>query len=139
MTIKQNTNLASEFYIASCIMRLGLTCTITLGHTKEVDLVVANEKGNTVTVDVKGLKNSTNWPLTNPLRRRSHFYVFVTYRNKIGDITVSPEVYVVPSTSIIRLLSPWAGRPSLTCVPYSLLRTKVKYRNAWHLIEKALA
>lgn len=81
----KDANLISEFYIASCLMRLGLTCTITLGHTKEIDLIVADSRGNTVTVDVKGLKNLTNWPLTDPVKRRSHFYIFGTFRNEIED------------------------------------------------------
>ena len=35
-----NTNLASEFYVASLLFRLGYAVTITLGHTKEIDLIV---------------------------------------------------------------------------------------------------
>ena len=52
----QNTNLAAEFFVASQLFRLGYTVTITLGNTKEIDLLVAHPDGRTVTIDVKGLK-----------------------------------------------------------------------------------
>jgi len=56
----QNTNLASEFYVASQLFRQGYVVTVTLGHTKEIDLIVAHPDGRTITIDMKGLKNTTN-------------------------------------------------------------------------------
>ena len=43
----QNTNLAAEFYVASQLFRLGYIVTITLGHTKEIDLIVAHPDDGT--------------------------------------------------------------------------------------------
>lgn len=83
----QNTNLASEFYVASQLYRLGYVVTITLGHTKEIDLIIAHPDGRTVTIDVKGLKNTTNWPLKPKLVNKKHFlYLFLI---KINLVTLT--------------------------------------------------
>ena len=56
----QNTNLASEFYITYLLFRLGYNVTITLGHTKEIDLIVTDAEGRKVSIDVTGLVGKTN-------------------------------------------------------------------------------
>ncbi len=131
----QNTNLASEFYVASQLFRLGFTVTITLGHTKEIDLIVAHPDGRTVTVDVKGLKDTTNWPLTPKLRRKNHFYALVAYRGKFSNIASQPEIFIIPSVGIEKLLVPWSGKPEVTCIVYSKIRGS-KYKDAWMLLFK---
>ena len=68
------TNLASEFYVASQIFRLGYNATITLGHTKEIDLVVTHPDGRFITIDVKGSKWKTSWPLKLKRKRKDHFF-----------------------------------------------------------------
>jgi hypothetical protein len=128
-----NTNLASEFYVASQLFRLGYTVTITLGNAKEID-IIACKNGKIVTIDVKGLKNTTNWPL-NPKRiKPDHFYVLVTYKNNFGDIETHPEVFVIPSGEIKRVLGSWSGRPDIKAVGYNKIRTS-KYLNAWNLLK----
>lgn len=131
----QTTNLASEFYVASQLFRLGYVVTVTLGHTKEIDLIVAHPDGRTITIDVKGLKNTTNWPLKPKLKSKNHFYVLVSYRNKFGDLTVPPDVFVVPSLEVEKILHPWSGKPDVTCVGYKDIKES-KYKNAWGLLFK---
>lgn len=109
--------------------------TITLGHTKEIDLIVVHPDGRTVTIDVKGLKNTTNWPLKPKLISKSHFFVLVSYKNKFTDLDQNPEVFVVPSTEIKKILAPWSGRPDITSVPYRDVKNS-KYRDAWDLLFK---
>ena len=131
----QLTNTASELYVASVLSRLGYAVTITFGNTKVIDLMVAHPDGRVVTIDVKGLKNTTNWPLKPKLKSRTHFFVLVSYRNRIADVSTLPLVYVIPSTVIDRFLTKWVGRPDVSAVPYSLVR-KSKYRDAWDLLFK---
>ncbi len=131
----QNTNLAAEFYIASQLFRLGYIVTITLGHTKEIDLIVAHPDGRTCTIDVKGLKNTTNWPLNPKLRKKDHFFVLVSYLNKFDQVEVPPDVFVVPSLLVDSLLTKWTGRPEVTCIGYGKLKNS-KFRDAWHLLFK---
>lgn len=131
----QNTNLASEFYVASQLFRLGYVVTVTLGHTKEIDIIVAHPDGRTITIDVKGLKNTTNWPLKPKLRSEDHFYILVSYRNRFDDLASHPDVFVIPSLEVEKVLHSWSGKPDVTCVNYRDLKDS-KYKNGWGLLFK---
>jgi len=138
MSANTNTNLASEFYVASQLFRCGYTVTLTLGNTKEIDLIVTDGT-KVLTIDVKGLKNMTNWPLTLIAEpRQNHFFVLVAWKNKfekIGDIDSVPDVYIIPATKIREVLTPWAGRPNVTCVAYRNIKNS-EYKNAWKSLFK---
>ena len=131
-----NTNLASEFYVLSMLHRLGCDASLTLGNKKSVDIVVVRESGNVVTIDVKGLAGTTSWPVDNVKKvAKDHFLVFVSYLGKIGDYTVSPEVYVVPSKKLAPLVyhSPNGKRHVLQL---SRMRKDGKqFRDAWQLVK----
>ena len=128
-----DANLASEFYVASQLYRLGYTATITLGHTKEIDLVVVHPDGRTITIDVKGLKDTTNWPLNPKLKSEEHFYILINYKNKFGDVSFRPEVFVIPSLEIDNMLVSWAGITEVKCVEYKNIKNS-KYKDAWELL-----
>ena len=138
-----NTNLASEFYVASQLFRLDYEVTITLGHTKEIDLIVINlTNGRMITIDVKGLQSTTSWPL-NPKRiNKHHFYVLVSYCNKFNDLDFHPEVYIIPSVEIEELLVPWGTGQQLIeqmGVEYSNPNLKnYKDDKGWELIKQRL-
>jgi len=112
--------------------------TLTLGNTKEIDLIVTDGT-KVLTIDVKGLKNMTNWPLTLIAEpRQNHFFVLVAWKNKfekIGDIDSVPDVYIIPATKIREVLTPWAGRPNVTCVAYRNIKNS-EYKNAWKSLFK---
>jgi hypothetical protein len=96
-----NTNLAAEFHVLSVLHRLGMSATLTLGNKKSVDIVIARDAGDAFTVDVKGLAGTTNWPVDNLKEgRKRHFIAFVSFLGKIGDPSVCPEVYIVPSEEV---------------------------------------
>lgn len=130
-----NTNLASEFFVASQLFRLGYSVTITLSKTKEIDLVVMDKKRQFITIDVKGLKNKTNWPIKLKLISKSHFFVFVSYLNKFSSLEKEPEIFIVPSNRIKKLLGNWTGNPNVTALRYSKIKNS-KYKNAWNLLFK---
>lgn len=78
--------------------RLGCDASLTLGNKKSVYIVVVRESGDVITIDVKGLAGKTSWPVDNVKKAaRDHFLVFVSFLGKIGDHSVAPEVYIVPS------------------------------------------
>jgi hypothetical protein len=129
-----NTNLASEFYVLSALHRLGLGAVLTLGNKKSVDLSVVRGAGNSVTIDVKGLAGKTGWPVDNATEAKAnHFVVFVCYCDKIDDIDVLPEVWVVPSTNIGKFVYQAPGGRKLV-LRAKLLKEAQAYRNAWSLI-----
>lgn len=126
-----NTNLAAEFYVLSVLHRLGIDANLTLGNKKSVDIAIVRAAGDAVTVDVKGLAGTTNWPIDNFRERDRHFLVLVSFLNKIDDPHVVPEVYVVPSKRVtaFRYDAPGGTR---SVIPLGTMRKKGKrYRDAW--------
>jgi hypothetical protein len=129
-----NTNLASEFFVLSALHRLGLDAVLTLGNKKSVDLAVVRDAGDSVTVDVKGLAGKTSWPVDNVKGAKpQHFLVFVCYCGKIGEVEVSPEVWVIPSTKLAPLIYHAPGGRKVV-QRTKLLQEAQEYRNAWSLI-----
>ena len=130
--IRISSNLASEFLVASQLNRLGLTVALTLGNTKEIDILISNNNNKKFSIDVKGLKNTTNWRVNEPEKpRNDHFFILVCYKNKFSDIDYMPEFYIIPSTEIKELLTNWSGNDTVTCIAYKKLRDNKKYKDAW--------
>ena len=130
-----NTNLAAEYYVLSMLYRKRLNAYLTLGKKKSIDIIVDHGK-RTSTIDVKGMISKTIWPMDNFSRaRRNHFMALVTFLNKIGDHTVIPETYIIPSSQ--------GGAPSSIIIQKEQDRIRHsavkqlgnKYREAWHLIK----
>lgn len=129
-----NTNLAAEFHVLSTLHRLGADANLTLGNKKSVDIAVIRDAGDSLTIDVKGLAGTTGWPIDN-LKSGSprHFVVFVCYQGKMGDPTVVPLCWVVPSKDVAKLAYNAPGGRKLMRVS-TLKATDDKYLNAWHLV-----
>ncbi len=128
-----NTGMAAEFYVLSMLHRLGITANLTLGNQKAVDIYVIRASGDVVTIDVKGIKGKTSWPIKDQYASRSHYYVFVSFVGKIDDPSVLPEVYIVPSTSIrnLKAVNEKSGREF---IQLRRLRPKSKrYRDNWNV------
>lgn len=132
-----NTGFASELYVASILFRLGYVVAITMGNTKAIDILVADPKKSSrkISVDVKGLKNTTNWPVKVKRHDKNHFFIFVTYKNRFNDPLFMPETFIVPANRIGHILTKWSGRKDITCVNYADLKHS-KYKDAWHLLRR---
>jgi hypothetical protein len=131
-----NTNLAAEFYALSMLHRLGYDATLTLGNKKSVDIVVTLRKGKAVTIDVKGLAGKTGWPMDNYGKGSyDHFIVFICFQDRIAEPKALPEVYVVPSPSVTKLLyrAPAGRRVMPLC---TLRRFRNDFQDAWHLLKQ---
>lgn len=136
---RYDTNLASEFYVLSCLHRLGLTANLTLGNKKGVDIVVVRESGDAVTVEVKGLAGKNPWPANNlvdqkPARPESHFVALVTFEGLIDHTDMPPpSVWIVP----FQALDPFVYRSPggrINVDRRLVMRNANQFRNAWHLI-----
>lgn len=116
--------------------RLGCDASLTIGNKKSVDIVVVRESGEVVTVDVKGLAGTTSWPVDNVKKvAKDHFLIFVSFLGKIGDYTVQPEVYIVPSSQLAPFVyhSPNGKRHVLQLS--RMRKDGIQYRDAWNLIQ----
>jgi hypothetical protein len=137
-TEKYNTNLAAEYYVLSVLHRLGAEANLTLGNKKSVDVVVVRAAGDAATVDVKGLAGTTSWPVDNvKMGRPNHFLVFVCFLGKITDLSVLPEVYVMPSERLAEFMYTSPGEARRKVVERRVLKNREdakEFRDAWHLI-----
>ncbi len=129
-----NTNLAAEFYVLSMLHRLGANANLTLGNKKSVDIAVIRDKGDSVTIDVKGLAGKTGWPIDNIGSGKSkHFIVFVCFQGKIADPSSAPLVWVVPSLKIASLAYKAPGGRRLMRVS-TLNNSGAAYLDAWQSV-----
>jgi hypothetical protein len=131
-----DTNLAAEFHILSCLHRRGLTANLTLGNKKGVDIVVARDAGDAVTVEVKGVAKKYDWPASNLAADNPdrHYVALVSFEGLIQDPDMpSPRVWIIPFSQIGELLQHYKGRVNVS--RSAVLSSAQMYENAWHLIE----
>jgi len=132
---RYDTNLAAEFYVLSCLHRLGLTANLTLGNKKGVDIVVVRDSGDAVTVEVKGIAKKYDWPANNLVtdRPNSHFVVLVSFEGRIDESDMPPpRVWVLPFLQVERFKRIYGSR---TNVSRAAIRADGgKFENAWQLI-----
>jgi hypothetical protein len=130
---RYNTNLAAEFHVLSVLYRLGADANLTLGNKKVVDIMVARDAGDSLTIDVKGLAGTSSWPVDNIKQREGHFVALVSYLNKIEDPKVVPETYIVPSEKLEEFI--YSAPGGRRVIQRSRIRKDGKaYRDAWHLV-----
>jgi len=131
---KYNTNLAAEFYVLSMLHRFGADAALTLSNKKAIDIIVTNDDGMTITIDVKGLEKRYDWPADNIhlLDKARHFYVLVCFDGKITDPKVPPSAWVIPSKKLPQFIRKYKTR---TVISRAIVKAKGGfYFHAWPLI-----
>lgn len=133
-----NTNLAAEFYVLSCLHRIGMTANLTLGNKKGVDVVVVREAGDAVTVEVKGVAKKNSWPANNLTTEKpdQHFVALVSFEGHIMERDMpSPRVWIVPFRDVERFKTTFRGG-RIDVVRKKILSEGSQFENAWHLIQE---
>src|SRR5947209_7263819 len=100
-----DTNLAAEYYVLSCLHRLGITANLTVGNKKGVDVVVVRRAGDAVTVEVKGVAQKYDWPANNLVTStpERHFVALVSFEGHIDDpVMPAPRVWIFPFAQVER-------------------------------------
>ena len=132
---RYHTNLAAEFYVLSCLHRIGLDAHLTLGNRKGVDIVVLRDDGDAVTVEVKGLAGKYEWPAGNLESQRpdKHYVVLISFEGQIDELAMPPpRAWVVPFTDMDRFVRHYRTRTNVS--RSKILRAGTEYENAWRLI-----
>lgn len=133
-----NTNLASEYYVLATLYRLGFDAYITLGNKKGIDIILNLNDEKQLTIDVKGLQGTTLFPLDNVNEKAdkpNHFIVFLSFLNKMDEISVVPEMFVIPHNKLNDFLyqNPKGNRKGINL---SMLRnTANEYKNNWNQLK----
>ncbi len=133
-----NTNLASEYYVLATLYRLGFDAYITLGNKKGIDIILNLNDEKQITIDVKGLRGTTLFPLDNvddSLNKPNHFVVLLSFLNKMNDPMQVPEIYVLPHNSIKDFMyrNPKGNRKGINL---STLRKEAKeFENNWNILK----
>lgn len=132
---RYDTNLAAEYYVLSCLHRLGLTANLTLGNKKGVDIVVVRGTGDAVTVEVKGIAKKYDWPVGNLETKHpdQHFVALVSFEGRIDEANMPPpRVWVLPFPEVERFQRFYKTR---TNVSRAAIRADGdEFENAWQLI-----
>jgi len=132
-----DTNLAAEFYVLSCLHRRGLAANLTLGNKKGVDIVVARDAGDAVTVEVKGVAKKYDWPANNLVTQdpKRHFVALVSFEGQIDDPRMPPpRVWIVPFPQIEQFKAVYGERTDVS--RKKVVAQSETFENAWHFIEE---
>lgn len=134
--VAYDTNLAAEYYVLSCLHRIGLTANLTLGNKKGVDIVVVRDAGDAVTVEVKGVAKKYDWPANNLVAEKPdrHFVALVCFEERIAESEMAPpRVWIVPFPEVAQFKRVYKGRVNVSRA--AVLSIGKRYENAWHLVE----
>lgn len=120
-------DLAARFYVLSVLHRMGADATLNLSPSSSVDLTVVLDTGNVLTLDVRTLTGSTEWPVGQFREKAGHFVVFVCYPPEAQEPNTPPAVYIVASEALAKLVK--AERA--TTLSLERLDAETHAREAW--------
>jgi hypothetical protein len=100
-----NTNLAAEFHMMSLLHRAGLNAYLSMGNKKGVDILIQKEDGSIQIIEVKGVAAKMDWMIGNNgtmPKAPNLFFALVSYNGRIGDLELSPDFWLIPSTILAK-------------------------------------
>lgn len=127
-----DSNLASEFFVLSCLHRRGQDATISLGNKKTVDLQLVRPTGLVVTIDVKASATKADWIAGKKVVKNTdrHFVALVGYEGRIADLNFTPRVWIVPYRRLEEFVQTYKG--DTRCVRRTLIeRHGTEFEGAW--------
>ncbi|HEX9460147.1 MAG TPA: hypothetical protein VGA84_13430 [Thermoanaerobaculia bacterium] len=127
VTLGRHLELAAKFHVVSVLHRLGADANLTLAQPDGVDITVVLSSGQALTIDVKTLAGTRNWPVEHFTARAHHYVAFVVFLQSIRDLNAPPEVHLVPSKALHAFLS----RRKLDAVAVDSLVSDLKLPNIW--------
>jgi hypothetical protein len=92
--------MAAEYFVLSQLFRMGLEAYLSQGNKKSIDIRVVHNAKHTISVDVKAVRSYSSLVVNNVTVSENHFLAFVIYNNKFEDVSVVPEVFIVPSAQV---------------------------------------
>lgn len=127
-----DSNLASEFFVLSCLHRRGQDATLSLGNKKTVDLQLVRPSGLVVTIDVKASATRADWIAGKKVLKAAdrHFVALVGYEGRIADLGFTPRTWIVPYRELESFVHTY--KRDTRCVRRSLIdKEGARFENAW--------
>jgi hypothetical protein len=100
LTRSKHLDLAARFYVLSVLHRLGAEANLALAQPFGVDIVVVQEPGHALTIDVKTLAGTKEWLIDRFRAEKHHYIIFVCYLEPVQDPAAVPELYILPSEQL---------------------------------------
>lgn len=100
LTRSKHLDLAAKFYVLSVLHRLGAEANLALAQPFDADIMVVQEPGHALTIDVKMLAGTKEWLIDRFRAEKHHYVVFVCYLEPVQDPSAVPEVYILPSEQL---------------------------------------
>ena len=96
---KSQTGIASEFYVAGELARLGYNVTITFGNTKSIDLLIQKEL-NVFKIQVKGIQSNDSicWNVDKDKITDDIFFVLINLH--VDTPSAKPEFFVMKGAEV---------------------------------------
>lgn len=128
---KNQTGIASEFYVAGELGRLGYNVSVTFGNTKSIDLLV-EKNGKSKAVQVKGIQTTKSicWNLDKTKVLENIFYVLVNLH--VNETNEKPEFFILSSAECLGLFTDTPKEKNKrTYLDYKKVKKLGIYQKAW--------
>ena len=123
----KHLQLAAKFHVLSVLHLFGADANHALSPPNKVDIIVVNEAGAGLTIEVKTVTRTKDWIVDPFVSRKHHFVVFVDLTEFEQNPTRTPTVYVVSSERLREHVT----REHLERVSIDRLNESLKIQNAW--------
>lgn len=131
---KNQTGIASEYYVAGELSRLGYNVTFTFGNTKSIDLLIEKDD-KIVAIQVKGIQKTKSicWNLDKTKVKENVIYVLVNLH--VNNTKDKPEFFVLTSYEAMELFNntPTQG-DKRTYLDYKKVKKLEIYQDKWSKI-----
>ena len=119
--------LAAKFYVLSVLHRLGAEASLTSAQSDNVDIAVVKQPGEALTIQVKTLMGTSQWPVEKFSARKHHFVAFIRYDRESHDPELAPDVYIWPSERLKAIIA----RDKTKMVSLEDVASKLDHKSAW--------
>ncbi|WP_289060351.1 hypothetical protein [uncultured Zobellia sp.] len=125
-----NTGIASEYLVLAKLYRLELEAYVSQGNKKNIDIRVIRENGVPISIDVKSVRGYTSLVVNNVVPEINHFIAFVVYNNKFKNLTIEPDIFIVPSVELPEITETYGKEKRV------MKGSLVSFKDKWNFISE---
>jgi hypothetical protein len=131
----QISGLAGEFFVAAELLKREMQTSVTFGNAKAIDLLTYNPKINcTFKVQVKTLRRTNYFPISQAAVKPDHIYVFVLL-NKPNEAV---RYFIVPGCVLLSVSDSFGKDFRHPTFPGIHPKHLKQFEGAWHYFDVAL-